>query len=354
MTSDRKAAYEVTNVNISAQPRFPALDALSRNGGGMSLGVELPLDNDFAHHGSQKGMPSTFGIPDLKHHRTRAELADRLGFRALWLRDVPLWIPGFGDAGQVFDAFTYLGFLAAVTDNILLGTAAVVLPLRHPLHVAKMAATVDQLSGGRLILGVASGDRPGEYPSFGVDFQSRGEQYRTAVTALRSIWQESAELPNDRIRVLPSPQNGSIPLIAVGRGQQSTEWAAENMDGYMTYHRPAHLMKPVTAKWAHSVPQGQHKPAITTMLVDLLEDPDASAEPIRFGARLGRNQLHRYLSDLEAAGIAHVALNFRPSYRPVEEALEEIAEHVLPAFSGHAQTQTQMRALAVDWSTGAP
>jgi luciferase-type oxidoreductase len=239
---------------------------------------------------------------------------------------------GLGDAGQVL-SFTYLGFLAGVTDNILLGTAAVVLPLRHPLHVAKMAATVDKLSGGRLILGVASGDRPGEYPSFGVDFPSRGEQYRTSVAALRAIWHESAELPNDRIKVLPSPENGSIPLIAVGRGQQSTEWVAENMDGYMTYHRPAHLMKPVTDKWAHSVPHGQHKPAITTMLVDLAEDPDASAEPIRFGARLGRNQLLQYLSDLEGAGIAHVALNFRPSSRPVEEALEEIAEHVLPAFS---------------------
>lgn len=308
------------------------MDALSGKGGGMSLGVELPLDNDFARQTSPTGVPSTFGIPDLRHHRKRAELADRLGFRALWLRDVPLWIPGFGDAGQVFDAFTYLGFLAGVTDNILLGTAAVVLPLRHPLHVAKMAATVDQLSGGRLILGVASGDRPGEYPSFGIDFQSRGEQYRTAVAALRSIWHESAGLHNDRIKVLPVPQNGSIPLVAVGRGQQSTEWAAENMDGYMTYHRPAHLMKPVTDKWAHSMPPGQHKPAITTMLVDLLEDPDAPAEPIRFGARLGRNQLHRYLSGLEEAGIAHVALNFRPSFRPVEEVLEEIAEHVLPDF----------------------
>lgn len=337
MTSDRKATSEVQNVQNPARKRIPALDALSRNGNGMSLGIELPLDNDFARHGSHGSGPSTFGIPDLKHHRKRAELADKLGFKALWLRDVPLWIPEFGDAGQVFDPFTYLGFLAGVTDNILLGTAAVVLPLRHPLHVAKMAATVDRLSGGRLILGVASGDRPGEYPSFGVDFQSRGEQYRTAVAALRSVWQESTELPNDRIKVLPAPQNGSIPLIAVGRGQQSTEWAAENMDGYMTYHRPGHLMKPVTDKWVHSVPPGQHKPAITTMLVDLLEDPDASVEPIRFGARLGRNQLHRYLSDLEAAGIAHVALNFRPSSRPVEEALEEIADYILPAFSGEVR-----------------
>ncbi|WP_104062253.1 LLM class oxidoreductase [Arthrobacter sp. 4R501] len=303
----------------------------------MSLGVELPLDNDLAAGGSAgKGLPSTFGIPDLQGHRQRAVLADRLGFKALWLRDVPLWIPEFGDAGQVFDPFTYLGFLAGVTDNILLGTAAVVLPLRHPLHVAKMAATIDQLSGGRLILGVASGDRPAEYPNFGVDFESRGEQYRTAVSTLRRLWRDSSELPTTSMKVLPAPHGSSIPLISVGRSQQSTEWVAENMDGYMTYHRSAHFMKPVTDKWKHSVPDGQYKPAITTMLVDLLEDPDAPVEPIRFGARLGRHQLQSYLSDLEDSGVAHVALNFRPSSQPVEEALEEIAEYVLPAFTGDA------------------
>ncbi|MNI67657.1 hypothetical protein D3C73_1233030 [compost metagenome] len=69
------------------------------------------------------------------------------------------------------------------------------------------------------------------------------------------------------------------------------------------------------------------------MLVDLAEDPGAPAEPIRFGARLGRNSLVRYLGELEESGVGHVALNFRPSTRPIEDALEEVAKHVLPAFS---------------------
>lgn len=90
------------------------------------------------------------------------------------MRDVPLRVPAFGDAGEVFDPFPYLGYLAGVTDSILMGTAAVILPQRNPLHVAKMAASIDQLSGGRLILRVASGDRPNEYPAFDADFGSRG------------------------------------------------------------------------------------------------------------------------------------------------------------------------------------
>jgi hypothetical protein len=62
MTSDRTATNEVPNAQNPAQQRFPALDALSRNGGGMSLGIELPVDNDFARHGSRGSKPSTFGI----------------------------------------------------------------------------------------------------------------------------------------------------------------------------------------------------------------------------------------------------------------------------------------------------
>jgi alkanesulfonate monooxygenase SsuD/methylene tetrahydromethanopterin reductase-like flavin-dependent oxidoreductase (luciferase family) len=53
-----------------------------------------------------------------------------------------------------------------------------VLPLRHPLHTAKAAASIDQLTGGRLVLGIASGDCPVEFPAFGVDRESRGALFR--------------------------------------------------------------------------------------------------------------------------------------------------------------------------------
>ncbi len=125
-----------------------------------SVGVELPLDNDWAYFDATKGTP--FGVPDLTQHHSRIQLADKLGFKVAWVRDVPIYDPNFGDAAQVFETFTYLGYLAGITDNILLGTAAVVLPLRQPWLVKKAAASVQKLSGNRLILGVASGDRPVE------------------------------------------------------------------------------------------------------------------------------------------------------------------------------------------------
>ena len=100
--------------------------------------------------------------PTMVNHLERVKLAEELGFAAVWLRDVPFNVPSFGDAGQMFDPFVYLGLLAGQTQRIALGVASIILPLRHPAHVAKAAASVDVLSGGRLILGVASGDRPDE------------------------------------------------------------------------------------------------------------------------------------------------------------------------------------------------
>ena len=101
-----------------------AHDAVFRPGR-LSLGLVAPLDA----HGPDP-------VPDLTRHIERAQLADRLGFSALWLRDVPFNVPSFGDAGQVFDPFVYLGALAMATQDIALGVASVVLPLRHPEHVA--------------------------------------------------------------------------------------------------------------------------------------------------------------------------------------------------------------------------
>ena len=128
----------------------------------LSIGLVVPIEN-YAQN----------SVPSMKDHLERAKLAESFDFKALWLRDVPFHVPSFGDVGQTFDPFTYLGYLAGQTSNIALGVASIALPLHHPVHVAKSAATVDQLSDGRLILGIASGDRYEEYPAIGIDYENR-------------------------------------------------------------------------------------------------------------------------------------------------------------------------------------
>ena len=111
--------------------------------GRLSLGLVVPIE-------TYPNGP----VPTMEQHIERAQLAETLGFSAVWLRDVPFNVPSFGDAGQIFDPFVYLGALASQTSSIALGVASIVLPLRHPAHVAKAAATADVLSNGRVILGI--------------------------------------------------------------------------------------------------------------------------------------------------------------------------------------------------------
>lgn len=302
-----------------------ALDRLTA--GGFSIGIEAPLDNDWTPAGedarrASKRLP---GEPDLRRHADLARLADRLGFRALWVRDVPLYDPSFGDAAQVFEVFAYLGYLAGITDDILLGTAAVVLPIRAPLLTLKSAATVQRLSGNRLLLGVASGDRPVEYPLFDRDFDSRGSEFREQVALLREDARSS--LPAG-LAVLPRTES-PLPLLVAGLAQQSPGWIGAHMDGCLAYPgAPEDHARRVAAWRAVAGP----KPYASFIHLDLADAPGEPLQRWRFGFRGGRDALVAELQALRAVGVDHVGLHFRRNRRPLDETLHEIAEHVLPSF----------------------
>jgi luciferase-type oxidoreductase len=305
-----------------------ALEQLRR--GGFSIGLELPLDNDWSPAGERARRQSGRlpGEPDMQHHAQLSTLADRLGFRALWVRDVPLYDPSFGDAAQVFEVFSYLGYLAGVTKNILLGTAAVVLPLREPVLTMKSAVTIDRLSGGRLLLGTASGDRPIEYPVFGRSFEERGAAFREQIAMLRGSHDPSWPAG---IQLLPRPEQ-PIPLLVAGLAQQSPQWVGQNMDGWLAYPGTPEDHVHRSALWREVA--GADKPYISFIHLDLLEDPDAPLRRHRFGASVGRNGLIAELQAMKAAGVHHIGVHFRRNHRPVAEAMKEIAAHVLPVFHG--------------------
>ncbi|WP_301308885.1 TIGR03571 family LLM class oxidoreductase [Pseudomonas migulae] len=294
---------------------------------GFSIGLELPLDNDWSSDGQRRRIAEErpFGVPDLKQHAAMARLADKAGFRALWVRDVPVYDPNFGDAAQVFETFSYLGYLAGITDNIMLGTAAVVLPLRQPWLTLKAANSIDELSDGRLLLGVASGDRPMEYPLFGVDYDQRAEIFRDTVELLQD--QGAGRLP-EGAQLLPQ-RDQAVPLLVAGLGQQSPAWIGEHMDGWLAYpgtpdehHRRVGLWREV----------GGDKPYISFVHLDLAANPHAPMRRVRFGGICGRLALIDELQALREAGVQHVGLHVRRSERPVADVIEEIAEYVLPKF----------------------
>ena len=296
--------------------------------GGFSLGIELPLDNDWSPAGQNARMRDDrpHGVPDLRQHAELARQVDRLGFRALWVRDVPLYDPQFGDGAQVFETFSYLGYLAGITERILLGTAAVVLPLRQPWLTLKAAASIDQLSGGRLLLGVASGDRPVEYPVFGADFDNRGAAFRAQVELLRSGG--AGQLP-DGVQLLPAPAQQRLPLLVAGLAQQTPAWAGEHLDGWLAYPGTPDDHRRRCALWRDVAGS---KPYVSFIHLDLLADPQAPLRRHRFGAAVGREGLIAELHAMRAAGVDHIGLHLRRNQRPLPETLEELGEYVLPSF----------------------
>jgi luciferase-type oxidoreductase len=302
-----------------------ALEKLQQ--GGLSIGIELPLDNDWSPAGEAKrrrdGRRS--GVPSLEAHGQLAQLADTLGYRALWVRDVPLYDPAFGDAAQVFETFSYLGYLAGITRNVLLGTAAVVLPLREPLLTLKSAASIQTLSRERLLLGVASGDRPVEYPLFGRDYESRGANFREQVALLRSG--AHGNLPAG-LEVLPQPSE-PLPLLVAGLAQQTPEWLGSHMDGCLAYPGTPADHRHRAAAWRAVAGA---KPYISFVHLDLSEDPDEPLQRHRFGARAGRRSLIDELEAMRQAGVDHIGLHLRRNRRPLDETLREIADEVLPRF----------------------
>ncbi|WP_226689617.1 LLM class oxidoreductase [Ruegeria arenilitoris] len=298
--------------------------------GRLSVGLVLPLE------------PYAVGAePTMQGHLEAARRAEDLGFAALWLRDVPFNVPSFGDAGQVFDPFVYLGALATVTDRIALGTSSVILPLRHPAHVAKAAATADVLSGGRLLLGVASGDRPEEYPAMSKGFDDRGARFRDSVEYIRAVGlgyptHESGQgtLSGD-IDLLPKPHGTRLPLLITGGSQQTSDWVARNGDGWMTYPRNAAAQGRVIAEYrTRTKAAGQpDKPVMQSLYVDVVADPAAPPRPIHLGFQSGTDFLCNYLREIETLGVNHVALNLRFNQAPIDTTLERLADVVLPGFS---------------------
>ena len=277
--------------------------------------------------------------PSMSRQVELAQQAESGGFDALWFRDVPLRDPTFGDVGQVFDTFVYLGYIAAHTRTIALGTAAVILPLRHPLHTAKQAASVDQLSGGRLILGVASGDRPSEFPAFGQDLNARGEVFRESVRLIKRAWSE--HYPTDAspfgmlqgVDLVPKPTTCELPLIVTGRSQQNLDWIAAHAHGWMSYPRAPQVQAAIVAQWREAVARvrpGQFLPFSQSLYIDLAAEPGTPPTPIHLGFRLGRDALRVLLLQLRRVGVSHVALNLKYGQRPASDVVDELCRHVVP------------------------
>jgi luciferase-type oxidoreductase len=297
--------------------------------GRLSIGLTLPL------------LEAGQVVADFGEQVELAKAADSLGYEALWIRDVPLNSIDYPDPVGHLDPWVLLGALASHTERIALISGAIVLTLRHPLHVAKGAISVNTLSRGRFILGLGSGDRPAKYAAFGRESDQRRELFRRH-------WEAVAAAVGDDPRVIPdeTPDNSPeffilprspypVPLIAVGSGGQSVDWIARHAIGWMTYHREPEAQRGRYSMWRAAV--DRVSPAVfrafgVAMRLDLSSDPDERPAPISLGYRTGRSGLSAVLRAMRAGGTHHVTLNLSTHGRAPRDVIEELAAEVLPEF----------------------
>jgi probable F420-dependent oxidoreductase len=189
----------------------------------MKLGIHLP----------QYGRAAT---PDAI--RAVAQRAEALGFVDVWVSDHVVAPAAQGyPSPYLFEPLLTLGWAAAATERVGLGTSVLVVPQYHPLQLANSLASLDALSGGRLQLAVGVGWSKAEYQALGQDFHSRGRRLDEALDVLDAVWNHDpasyhgAHYGFEDLRVLPQPAH-EIPIWVGGGSEAALRRAVERGDGY--------------------------------------------------------------------------------------------------------------------------
>jgi alkanesulfonate monooxygenase SsuD/methylene tetrahydromethanopterin reductase-like flavin-dependent oxidoreductase (luciferase family) len=135
--------------------------------------------------------------------RCWAQTVEGLGFDLLMISDHVAVTPDVAEQypAPFYEPFTTLAWLAGITGRVRLGTTVLIVPYRHPLLIARMAANLNDLSGGRLVLGVGAGWAAQEFGALGVPFRQRGKLTDDYLRAVRAAWADDADYRGGQIPI---------------------------------------------------------------------------------------------------------------------------------------------------------
>lgn len=287
----------------------------------MKFGVFLPS------HGPAKSAQAVHQV---------AVAAEEAGYDSLWAADHLLVHKRFSDFCLI-EAFVTLGYAAAITQKVTLGTTVLVLPQRDPILAAKQAAAVDQYSDGRLLLGIGVGWMEDEYRYLRTDFTRRGRMMDEWIDVMQVLWsEEEPSFQGEWISFSdcafePKPvQEGGPPLTIGGLSDAAIRRAATKGDGWQPINVGPDVVAAGVAKlrdWAGD----RHVPVIYHARTELGDRADADVTPI-CGSTAAVNDL---IGQFAEAGVEHMLFDFctTPSADAIQEQLETIAAEVFPAHA---------------------
>ena len=245
-----------------------------------------------------------------------ARAADERGFHSLWVSEHILFFdhfdstPPFSEksslvAGEYggFDPFASLAFLAAVTRKIRLGTGVALVTQRNPVQTAKLAATIDHLSGGRLDLGLGLGWVREEFEALEVPFEARGRRADSYLRVMRSLWEDDpseCETPDYRLppaRHWPKPVQRPLPVHVGGNSDGALRRTARFGNGWYAFNLgPEELAERLAFLEAELARAGRTREEIQINVCGFQKPVDG--EVMRRYAEVGVDQLILFTMDL--------------------------------------------------------
>ncbi len=250
---------------------------------------------------------------------------------------------------HMLDPLAVLPWLAGVTQRIALGTSVVILPYRSPIPVAKLLASVDVLSGGRLIVGTAIGWMEGEFAALGIPIKDRASRADEALELFRALWtQEYPEVQTKRYRLAgvkasPMPLQKPRPPILVGGGSEGAfRRVARFGDGWHASSTDPEAFRrgteAVTRFWQEAGRQGT---PIWTLRVPLLIEGvhraavDMSLLRGRYVIEGSVARVIEALRQFRSLGCSHVALEVSYTTFPaILDSIDILAREIRPQVAG--------------------
>ena len=249
--------------------------------------------------------------------RTVATEAERAGCDSLWTTDHVLMPRNSGTPYEkIFDSITTLSYLAGITNRARLGISSLVLAIRNPVVAAKQLATIDNLSGGRLMLATSAGWNEKEFAHLGSDFHNRGRRLDASIRLIRALWKGETSFKsrilgvefNDAVYE-PQPVQRLLTMWIGGTSRAAMKRAATLGDAWHPNVQPLDQFTKLVAGFGEVAPEARTKAICVRIGINTKAEQSEYRSPqgerrIMLSGNQAQNK--KILSSLEQLGVSYI------------------------------------------------